>query len=346
MASLTVPATHNMRTVARLAGVSSATVSRVINGSPLVTEKTAERVRRVIAELNFIPNPLATSLKYGRSNTYGLIIPDLTNPFYPEFLLEFERALVEIDHEVLLATTESSPSQLTRSVRRMLTRRVDGVVLMASEFDTRSIEPLFERRIPIITVDRRRTVRGCGDIAIDFESGYKQAVLYLKNLGHRNIAFTGGNEGLRTSQVRLNAFRAALKHASLPFNPNLVRVGDYRLAGGDAAMQSLLAQPRRPTAVLTANDLTAMGAMRALYAAHVPVPGQMSVIGFDGIMMTEAIQPALTTISVSRQVMAQSCLKALDRVKANRSKPGPLIRIDCALVLRQSTGPSPKRRNE
>jgi DNA-binding LacI/PurR family transcriptional regulator len=333
-----------MRTVARRAGVSSATVSRVINGSPLVTEETAERVRRVIAELDFIPNPLATSLKYGRSNTYGLIVPDLTNPFYPEFLLEFERALVEIDHEVLLATTESSPSQLTRSVRRMLTRRVDGVVLMASEFDTRSIEPLFERRIPIVTVDRRRTVKGSGDVAIDFEDGYKQAVLYLKNLGHRHIAFIGGNEGLRTSQVRLEAFFAALKHAGLGIDSNLVRVGDYRLAGGDAGMQSLLALRQRPTAVLTVNDLTAMGAMRALYAARVPVPAQMSVIGFDGIMMTEAILPALTTISVSRQAMAQSCLKTLNRIKANPSKPGPLINIGCTLVLRQSTGASPKRR--
>ena len=107
MSSPRQPARQNMRTVARRAGVSSATVSRVISGSSLVREDTAERVRRVIAEMNFIPNPVATTLKYGRSNTYGLIIPDLTNPFFPEFLVEFERALLEIDHELLLATTQS-----------------------------------------------------------------------------------------------------------------------------------------------------------------------------------------------------------------------------------------------
>ena len=129
----------NMRSVARRAGVSSATVSRVINGSSVVTEETARHVRQVIAELNFIPNPIATMLKYGRSKTYGLIIPDLTNPFFPEFMLDFEKVLVETDHELLVATTQSSESKLIDSVRRMISRRVDGVVLMASEFDTRSI---------------------------------------------------------------------------------------------------------------------------------------------------------------------------------------------------------------
>ena len=122
----------NMRTVALRAGVSSATVSRVINGSPVVTEETAKHVRRILQELNFIPNPVATTLKYGRSNTYGLIIPDLTNPFYPEFLLSFEEAAVESDYELLLATTQSSEPKLIGSVRRMLMRRVDVVVLMAS----------------------------------------------------------------------------------------------------------------------------------------------------------------------------------------------------------------------
>lgn len=336
------PEAHNMRTIARRAGVSSATVSRVINGSSVVREETAERVRRVIAEQNFIPNPVATTLKYGRSNTYGLIIPDLTNPFFPEFLLEFERALVEIDHEVLLATTESTQSQLSRSVRRMLSRRVDGVVLMASEFDTRSIEPLIERRIPIVTVDRRHTEIGSADVAIDFEDGYRQAVLHLRQLGHRRIGFIGGSEGLRTSETRLKAFRLALQEAGLTFNSKLVRAGDYRVRGGDAAMQSLLGLARRPTAVLAANDLTAIGALRALYERRIAVPEQMSVIGFDGIALSDAIQPALTTISVSRQTMAQICLRALNHVKAESSSRGPLLTVQCSLVTRQSSGPVPK----
>jgi LacI family transcriptional regulator len=128
-----------MRTVALRAGVSSATVSRVINSSSAVREETAQHVRRVIEDLKFIPNPIGTTLKYGRSSTFGLIVPDLTNPFYPEFILNFEEALVENDQELLLATTQSNELKLISSVRRMLMRRVDGVVLMASEYDTRSV---------------------------------------------------------------------------------------------------------------------------------------------------------------------------------------------------------------
>jgi len=181
----------NMRTIALRAGVSSATVSRVINGSPAVKEETAQRVRRILDKLHFIPNPIATTLKYGRSNTYGLIVPDLTNPFLSEFILNFEAVLVENDHELLLATTQSSEPKLISSVRRMLMRRVDGVVLMASEYDTRSVEPLFEHNIPIVTTDRRRVQEGAGDVAIDFEGGYRQAVLHLRELGHRRIGFIG-----------------------------------------------------------------------------------------------------------------------------------------------------------
>jgi LacI family transcriptional regulator len=335
------PIPLNMRTVALRAGVSSATISRVINGSPSVKEETAQRVRRVIKELNFIPNPIGTTLKYGRSNTYGLIVPDLTNPFYPECILNFEEVLVENDQELLLATTQSSDPKLISSVRRMLMRHVDGVVLMASEYDTRSVEPLFDHKIPIVTVDRRRAQPGAGDVAIDFEDGYRQAVLHLRDLGHRRIGFIGGMEGIRTSQIRLEAFQQALRHAGLAYNPKFTRHGDYRVAGGDAAMRSLLEGPRRPTAVMTSNDLTAFGALRALHALGVDAPSQMSVVGFDGILLGDTMYPPLTTIRVSPRDLTLACMKALDHSKANIAKRGLLLSVGGKLLVRESTGPAP-----
>jgi LacI family transcriptional regulator len=331
----------NMRMIAQRAGVSNATVSRVINNSSLVKEKTANHVRSILEELNFIPNPVATTLKYGRSNTYGLIVPDLHNPFYPEFLFHFEEALIESDFELLLATTQSSTPKLKSSVRRMLMRHVDGVVMMASEFDTRSIEPLFERKIPIVTIDRRHAQPGTGDVAITFEEGYRQAVYHLRELGHKRIAFIGGSEGIRTSQVRLEAFQKALQDVELTYYPKLVRYGDYRVDGGDTAMRSLLLEARRPTAVMTANDLTAFGAIRALHSSGVSVPSEMSVIGFDGIQLGNAIHPALTTISVSHNEMARACLKVLSMIKANPTKRGPLLRVDASLIFRESTAVPP-----
>lgn len=337
---------HNMKTVAQRAGVSSATVSRVINGSPLVKPETADRVKQIIAELKFIPNPSGTTLKYGRSNTYGLIVPDLTNPFFPEFLLDFEEVLVESDHEILVATTQSSELKLTHSVRRMLMRRVDGVVMMASEFDTRAIEPIFDHQIPLVTIDRRRAQRGCADVAINFEEGFRKAVLHLKQLGHRRIGFIGGTEGLTTSSIRLEAFRQALQQAGLVYQPRHVRAGDYRVAGGEIAMRSLLHERSLPTAVLTVNDLTAFGVLRALHACGIGVPSQMSVVGSDGILLSDAVHPPLTTVSISRREMAVRCLQALAKLKEDISRRGAMLSVEASLVLRESSGPAPaaKRR--
>jgi len=329
----------NMRQIALRAGVSSATVSRVINGSPAVKEETAQRVRQIIEKLNFIPNPIATTLKYGRSRTYGLIVPDLRNPFFPEFLLDFEEVLIESDHEILLATTQAIESKLVQSVRRMLMRRVDGVVLMASEFDTKSIEPLFHHQVPLVTVDRRQAEKGCGDVAVDFEDGYKQAVLHLRTLGHTKIGFIGGNDGLRTSQFRLKAFEQAVLHTGLRFYPKFVRPGDYRISGGDAAMRSLLREPNRPSAVITANDLTAFGALRALHGNGISVPSEMSIVGCDGIFLSDAVQPSLTTISISRREMAHACLRALNHTKENLTKRGLQLSVRGTLVIRESTAP-------
>jgi LacI family transcriptional regulator len=333
----------NMRTVALRAGVSSATVSRVINGSPAVKKDTAQRVRRAIQELDFIPNPIATTLKYGRSNTYGVIIPDLANPFYPEFLLDFERVLVENDQELLLATTQSSEPKLISSVRRMLMRQVDGVVLMASEFDTRSIEPLFNHKIPVVTVDRRRALTGAGDVGIDFEDGYRQAVLHLRDLGHKRIGFIGGAGEIRTSQIRLEAFQQALQDAGLTYHPQYTRNGDYRVAGGEAAMHSLLMETQRPTAILTANDLTAFGVLRALHVAGVRVPSEMSVVGFDGIQLSGAMPTALTTVSISGRELAQACVKSMDSMRTNLARRGLLLTVGGTLVVRESTAIAPTR---
>lgn len=329
----------NMRTVAARAGVSSATVSRVINGSPLVKEETAKHVRRIIEELNFIPNPVATTLKYGWSRTYGLIIPDMTNPFYPEFIRDFEQILVEIDHEVLLATTGSTDSAMVHTVRRMLMRQVDGVVLMASEFDTKAIEPLLAHNVPLVTIDRRRTSEGISDVAVDFERGFHQAVSHLQELGHKHIGFIGGIEGLRTSQVRLNAFKQAMDRCGLVFRPELHRAGDYRVGGGETAILDLLKLSRPPTAVMTANDLTAFGVVRGLHRAGLVVPRDMSVIGLDDVLMSDILQPPLTTIRIDRREMATACLQALEYTKEHLEARGKRVSVGTTLLARETTAP-------
>ena len=326
----------NMRDVARRAGVSSATVSRVINGSPLVTEGTAKRVRKILDAVGYIPNPHATTLKYGRSKTYGLIVPDISNPFYGEFLGAFEHLVRAIDHEVLFTNVEDDET-LVSSVRRMLMRQVDGAVLMASEFDTKAIEPLLLHKVPLVTVDRKVVQIGCSDVAIDFESGFEQAVKHLKELGHRQLGFIGGTEGLKTSRVRFEAFRRALEHNGLGFRPEFVRNGNYRIDGGDLAIRALWERRRRPSAVLTVNDLTAFGVIRGLHHMGCVVPRDVSVVGVDDLLLSSVIQPELTTIRVPRQRMAAVCLEALNYTKEDVHRRGTRFSVPTDLIVREST---------
>src|ERR1700756_1070913 len=175
----------DMRDIAKIAGVSSATVSRVINNSNLVRPATAEKVRKVIQELKFVPNGSATTLKYGRSSSYGLIIPDITNPFFPEFIRSFESILVKNNQDMLMATTDFHASRMQQTIHRMLVRQVDGVALLASEIETEPIETLIRNRVPLVTMDRRLVGRGLSDVSVHYLSGYGQALEHLAKLRHQ-----------------------------------------------------------------------------------------------------------------------------------------------------------------
>jgi DNA-binding LacI/PurR family transcriptional regulator len=305
----------DMRDIAKLAGVSSATVSRVINESAKVRPETAERVRRIIAELKFFPNSSATTLKHGKSSTYGLIIPDITNPFFPELIRSFEKILVENNREMLMATTDFHPSRIQQSIRRMLVRKVDGVALIASEIETSPVESLIHNRVPLVTMDRRITGPGLSDVLINNTSGMNQAIQHLKDLGHTQIGFIGGLIGPTISDHRARAFIKAMKKHHLMANPEFMGVGDYRIPGGEVAMAKLLQASRRPTAVLTANDLTAIGALRAIHRLGLTVPGDVSVIGFDDIELSDILHPPLTTLRLDRQEFAKIFFHALEAMR-------------------------------
>jgi DNA-binding LacI/PurR family transcriptional regulator len=329
----------DMRGIAKLAGVSSATVSRVINGSATVKPEKAERVRRVIAELNFFPNSSATTLKHGKSSTYGLIIPDITNPFFPELIRSFEKILVENNREMLMATTDFHPSRIQQSIRRMLVRRVDGVALIASEIETSPIESLIHNRVPLVTMDRRITGPGLSDVLINNTSGMDEAITHLKALGHTEIGFIGGMIGPTISDHRTNDFIKSMKKHGLNANPAFMRAGNYRIPGGEAAMAEFLKLSARPTAILTANDLTAIGALRAIHHRGLTVPGDFSVIGFDDIELSDILHPPLTTLHLSRQKFAQIFFDALEAMREQPHADGRQYSIKTSLVIRESTGP-------
>lgn len=332
----------DMRDIAKIAGVSSATVSRVINGSNLVRPVTADRVRRVIDELKFVPNGSAATLKYGKSCTYGLIIPDITNPFFAEFIRSFEGILVENNQDMLMATTDFHPSKMQQTIRRMLVRKVDGVALLASEIETEPIEALIHHRVPLVTMDRRLIGRGLSDVSINNTPGMNEAVEHLKKLRHRKIGYIGGSSGLTISDHRVQAFVKAMGRADLTVEPAFIRVGNYRITGGETAMMELLSLKNRPTAIVAANDLTAIGALRVIHKEGFSIPRDFSIVGFDDIELSDIVYPPLTTLRLSRLELARVFFKALKSAEESPNEMGKQYTVDTTLIVRSSTGPASK----
>jgi DNA-binding LacI/PurR family transcriptional regulator len=335
----------NIRAVAKRANVSTATVSRTMNGSAKVSPETAERVRQAIEALNFYPDTNARALGSGRSNLYGLIISDITNPFFPELVKSFEDISVLHGQEVLIANTNYDPERMKICVRRMLQRRVDGVAIMTSEMDEHLIGDFSRRNIPLVFLDTGMPARGVSCVRIDYSAGIDAAMEHLIKLGHHRIAFISGPMRLSSAQMRYTAFMKSAARDHLDGNPKLIEEGNHRVDGGHEAMQRILASGARPTAVLASNDLTAIGAMGAIAEAGLRVPEDISVVGYDDIQLSAFTMPPLTTVSLPRAEIANAAFHALLHAKLSDA-PIPVRGEEHVvlpkLVTRKSTGPAPR----
>lgn len=326
----------NIRQVAKQAKVSTATVSRVINGSAPVSDKIAERVRRTIEKLDFYPNSHARTLGSGRSRIYGLIISDITNPFFPELVKSFEDIAVEHGQEVIVANTNYQLKRMEMCVRRMVERKVDCVAIMTSEMEPGLADILSQRGVPIVFLDTGTVGQRSSNIEVNYAKGIEDAIGHLASLGHTRIGFISGPEGLKSAAIRLVAFRNGMKRHKLTFVPTLVRSGDHRAEGGHAAMQHLLKLKNPPTAVLGSNDLSAIGALGAIQEAGLRVPEDISIIGCDDIDLSVYIHPPLTTIRIPRKELATRAFTALFAVSQD-GETGRSYVVDAPLVLRGST---------
>jgi DNA-binding LacI/PurR family transcriptional regulator len=337
----------NITAVAKRAGVSTATVSRVMNGTATVSPETAERVREAVEALNFYPDINARTLGSGRSGLYGLIISDITNPYFPELVKAFEDIAVEHGQDVLIANTDYDPKRMETCVIRMLQRKVDGVAIMTSEMEERLIRTFSQRQIPVIFMDAVTAARGTATVNVDYTGGVTEAMQHLFDLGHKDIAFISGPLTLGSARARSEAFQAALREQGVTIRRSWLQEADHRVEGGHHAMMRILASGRLPTAVLGSNDLTAIGAMGAIREKGLDIPGEISVVGFDDIELSAYTVPPLTTLHVPRRELAATAFRALFRGREDSSSKPSRRRghiIKTRLCVRQSTGPVRARR--
>jgi DNA-binding LacI/PurR family transcriptional regulator len=335
------PERLDIRTIARAANVSIATVSRAMNHVATVNPKMAKRVWEVIDELDYFPNTQARALVSGRSRLLGIIVSEITNPFFPELIQGFEDIAVENGYEILVSSTNYDPKRMSHCIRRMLERKVDGVAVMTFGIEEPLLDQLAKRKMPLVFIDVGPQRPGISVLKVDYHRGIRQGVQHLAALGHRSIAFVSGPMRLHSAQSRVAAFSLSLQECGISPEPHWLIEGDHTMEGGIAAMETILAGKVRPTAVMCSNDMTAIGVLHKLYRAGLRVPDDFSVIGFDDIHIAEVTIPPLTTIQMSRFELARAAVTALRAEVegfADSSAHKREINIQTNLVVRESTG--------
>ena len=293
------PRAVSIRDVARRAGVSIATVSRAVNHIPTVDTELAKRVWKAVDEVGYMPNTQARALVSGRSRMLGLIVSEITNPFFPELVQEFENLAVAQGYEVMIGSTNYESARTESLIRRMLQRNVDGVAVMTFGIEEDLVQKLVDREFPLVFVDAGPQLPNIRVLKVDYGEGIRQAVQHLAALGHRSIAFISGPLRLRSAVARRDAFLKSMDELGLTVPAEHLVEGDHTMEGGMSAMEQLIALSELPTAVLCSNDMTAIGVLHALFRTDYNVPRDISVVGYDDIHLVQFMLPPLTTVQMS-----------------------------------------------
>jgi len=333
-----VPSVATIRDVARAAGVSVATVSRVLNGSAPVREDTDRQVRTAAQRLNYFPNGAARSLITNRTHTIGVLLPDLHGEFFSEVIRGIDLASRLSGLHLLVSSSHAATDELVAALRSMR-GRIDGLIVMAPEAAAPRLVRECALGAPTVLLNPGRVVRGCGAISIANYDGAFAVTRHLIDLGHRHIAVVTGPEGNTDAGQRLDGFRGALREAGLSAPDGYEVVGDFREPSGYEAASRLLQLKPRPTAVFVSNDRMAVGVLGGLSDAGLSIPADMALAGFDDIEVAQYVNPSLTTVHVDAYRLGE---RAFEQLMQQRDDPeagnGVHEVLPTTLVVRASCG--------
>ena len=337
------PGPITIRDVAQRAGVSTATVSRVLAGIGNPKPETAAAVIRAVDELDYRPSGVARSLRMRRTRTLGLIVTDIQNPFFPELVRASDDAARALGYSILLGSAAYDEGRSTHYLDLMVDRRVDGLIIASSQLSETSWAWLLASPVPAVVVNAEPSGLPIEVITSDNEGGAMAAVKHLLGLGHRRIAYVQGSPSYTASLPRARGFRRACDEAGLDPQDTPVLLGDGLVEGGERAVEQLLAEDRCPTAIACYNDLTAIGVLRALRAAGRRVPADVSVIGCDNIAAASWVSPTLTTLEQQKSEMGRLAVERLAATidDPEHAAPPETVRLSMVLMVRESTGPAP-----
>lgn len=329
-----------IRDIAALAGVSIATVSRVLNDRPDVAPSTRELVMQHIRALGYVSNRTARGLASGRTGLIGLTVPFILGEYFSQIVAGAAEALYERDARFVLCPTRHEPARETSLLERLMHGTTDGSVLILPSESRAELTRLRERGYPFVVVDTPIPLDDTVPvIAAANWSGARMASEHLISLGHRDIAIITGPRDWNASVDRLAGYHSALLAAGLPIQRELVRESNFSIDGGYRAASDLLALPRPPTAIFALNDNMATGALRAARERRLAVPDDLSIVGFDDVELASIAAPPLTTVSQPLQEMGRLAVTVLYRQLDGQPLDATRVELSTRLVVRQSSGP-------
>lgn len=329
----------SIKDIARAARVSHSTVSRALRNSPLVNAETRALVHKIAEQQGYTVSAAARSLVTRRTNTLGVVVTSIANPFAGEVIAGIEETALAHGYSILLSTSHADPNREVRAVQSLQEHRVDGILVNSSRVGRLYIPMLAEMHIPIVLINNEHPGEFIHSVTIDNHQAGRDATRHLIELGHRRIAYVGNRFGLQADTDRFSGYRQIVEEADLGFEPELVVHGDGGAEAGMKAAASLLNLPERPTAVFCYNDMQALGVLRAAREKGLNVPRDLSVVGLDDLYLSSYTDPPLTTIQQPKQEMGRLAVQILLQLLSG-GKPDSRITLTGKLVVRQSTAAS------
>ena len=331
-----MPTIHD---VARRAGVGAITVSRVINNSGYFSHETRQKVEKAVAELGYVPNTLARSLRSKRTNTLALILTDITNPFFTTLARGVEDKASEAGYTIIFCNTDESEAKELTYVNILLQKQVDGFLLVPAQSQPHVIEQIQQRGVPLVVLDRRVPGARVDVVRCDSEDGAFQLTRYLISLGHRRIAILSGPQGISTADDRVAGYCRALESCGLHVAGDSILRGELTPESGYQMARQMMGYLHRPTGLVAANNFITIGAMRALQEAQLQVPGDVALVGFDDLPPAMVTFPFFTVVSQPAYEMGRLATELLlNRLKTNGAGQPEEIILPAQLIIRQSSG--------
>ena len=329
----------NIKDVALHAEVSVTTVSHVVNGTRFVSETARQRVEEAVRELGYVPSAVARSLKHNTTRTFGMVIPNNSNPYFAEIIRGVEDRCFSAGYNVILCNSNDDPERQAAYLRVLAEKRIDGLIFVVTGSDAVVRATLGGINTPLVLLDREVADISGDLVEVNHVLGSEIATKHLLDLGHPRVACISGPPGLSPSSQRRAGWKQALEESGVERRENDLARGDFTARGGYLAMQTLLKRRPRPTAVFVCNDLMAFGALAAARELGIAVPQQLSIVGFDDIDLAAFSAPPLTTVAQPKQQIGTIAADLLlDRVGNGRSDNRQVI-LDPELKVRASTAP-------